>query len=158
MPIDWENYHSYPRDLGTLGSNPSLWYSVAIAINNNGDVLGQSSIGPGENNKEGAFQNVPLHAVIFRGGRIIDLGLPPGELDPARTWVWPAGMNDNGDVVGMCDNNPWLYHDGKMSNLITPGYQITYVGGINNSGQIAANQNGDTLLLTPVDTKSAIRP
>ena len=72
-------------DLGSLGG-PS-GQSHASGINDRGDIYGISSIGPAEAS--------PYHGVLWRKGRIIDLGeIVPTASNPrgqvaGYTWIWP---------------------------------------------------------------------
>ncbi len=83
--FSWEG--GVMRDLGTL---PGGTFSRARAINNAGRIVGCSTFGKRDGEK---------HAVLWRGGEIIDLNrlLPPGSawvLEEARA------INEHGQIVG----------------------------------------------------------
>src|SRR5262249_34076512 len=69
-------------DLGSFGGS----FNFGYAINNHGQVSGDSTTTNGEN-----------HGFLYSGGPLIDLGTLGGNF----TDVW--GMNNRGDVVGGSD-------------------------------------------------------
>lgn len=122
-------------DLGTLGGQ----YSVAHAINERGQVVGESATPELHFNR----------AFLYYRGVMKNLGtLPDGEFSSAND------INDHGQVVGFAsgpapdnDSTGWqhafIWSSGKMrdlNKLINPasGWVIVNAGGINNAGQIAA--------------------
>ena len=79
------------------------------SINDRGEIAGSSQATDGT-----------LHAVLWRDGAIVDLGLLPGSFNTAAT-----SINDRGQVVGFALNllNPgirnrgFLWEDGRMIEL-----------------------------------------
>ena len=69
------------QDLGTLPGQP---YSIAYAINNNGQAVGLSTDSAGNS-----------HAFLWQNGVMQALGTLPGDAASEAT-----GINDNGQVVG----------------------------------------------------------
>ncbi len=102
-------------DLGTLHNTDSK----AIAINNKGEVLGESETFP----------------FIWRNGKMIDIGL---QVDGPKSNLCNAtAMNDRGDIVGRIITG-YLIKDGKRFALEKYGeYFVREVFTINNSGQMA---------------------
>ena len=142
-------------DLGTL---PGGTFSQAFGINNNGDVVGFSSL-----NGDTAF-----HAFLWRKGAMTDLGtLAPTDTLPISIAV---SINDNDEVVGWSETSipdvedfcrtgnslvclPVLWRSGAITALPTLGGTNGKAGSINNRGQVAgAAENGeiDPLCQTPV--------
>lgn len=122
-------------DLGTLGGQ----YSVAEAINERGQVVGQASTPDFHFNR----------AFLYYKGVMKNLGaLPGGDFSSA------TDVNDHGHVVGFSSGpatgesdtgwqKAFIYYSGKMRDLnrmIDPasGWVLVNAGGINNTGQIAA--------------------
>ncbi len=132
--------------LSQLGPFPGGTYSAAYAINNAGQVAGESDTG-GE-----------VHAFLY-DGTMHDLGTLGGTNSSA------TAINSAGDVVGYAlttneDEHAFLYRGGVMqdlNNLITPGCPFTNLlsaDGINDLGQITGSgltTNGDyhAYLITP---------
>lgn len=105
--------------------------SYGYAINASGDVTGYS------------YTQAELpHAVIFRGGKVIDLGVVPG----ANSSVG-YGINGYDQVTGgigfPSSNHVFLYSGDKMADLGTaPGYDSSFGAAINDSAQIAGGSGG----------------
>jgi probable HAF family extracellular repeat protein len=124
-PFLWKdlnhNGHSDPcemQDLGNLGGT----HGSAYAINNNGEVVGDSEI----------TSHGRPHAFLWKKGVMLDLGTFGGFYSKA------FGINDSNQVVGIFDTSPcchvFLWEDDVMTDLNICG---DWVGGINNSGQVA---------------------
>jgi probable HAF family extracellular repeat protein len=97
--------------LGTLGGD----YSEGIAINERGDIAGNSATADGEE-----------HGFLWRDGEMIDLGTLGG----VRSWV--ADLNDRGDVVGTS-----ITAEGEGSSTASGG------GPLGRSVQPPASETGD---------------
>ena len=133
-------------DLGTLGGKNS----IALAINNNGDVVGQADTGSWSRH---AFMGGNGGGSGSGGASMFDLGTLGGKNSGA------TAINDKGQVVGFSNihdagtalnpTNPYvsfasaeathafLYQDGKMQDLGTlPGFRSSYAMGINALGQV----------------------
>jgi sulfatase modifying factor 1 len=132
-----QTYHL--TDLDPLGSN----YGYASAINNSGQVVG--SFVTGDVNGAGGI----LHAFLYSGRVMTDLGMLPGDSGSAAT-----GINARGQVVGFgvtnlgTISNAFLFSDGVLSDLGTlPGEVSSYASGINDRGEIvgaSATTNDDS--------------
>ena len=130
-------------DLGSLGGD-----SMATAINNNGQIVGESNLGGSD------------HAFLFSGGVMGDLGTLGGNDSNA------ISLNARGQVVGSSSltgdhaRHAFLYSEGVMTDLNTllasnaTGWVLNVATAINDAGQIAGSGtiNGQThaFLLTPV--------
>lgn len=123
--------HDTVTDLGSLGGMMS---NGAYAINNRGQVVGQSDL-PGD---------TVTHAFFWQNGVMTDLGTLPGDSNSIA-----YDINDKGQVVGVsCDVNfncrPFLWDDGVMTDLNTlippnsPLY-LTFGSGINDLGEITGS-------------------
>jgi probable HAF family extracellular repeat protein len=135
--------------LGTLGGPDSYAYR----INDAGQIVGKSSIGP---------DAAPNHAFLYDGGQMMDLGTLGGPESVA------SNLNSCGQIVGSADTVPgvasphaFLYCDGTMTDLNeqlrpgSPAWTLTAAYGINDGGQIVGtgiNAEGEehAFLLTPV--------
>lgn len=112
------------QDLGTLGKE-----SRATAINNRGEIAGWAE----------PVGNQP-HAVVWRGGKLIDLGLP------STIQAWISSLNDRGDLVGYANPSsgshsgsyqPFFRRGGATTFLdVLPGYDYAETHGINTRGDI----------------------
>jgi probable HAF family extracellular repeat protein len=108
------------QDLGTLGG----YQSFANGINDAGQVVGESAIGP------------TTHAFLFTGGAMQDLGALSGG------WSDALAVNDAGQIVGYSLVNPsglmhaFLYSNGVMQDLGDLDDWGSYAVGINNAGTI----------------------
>lgn len=149
-------------DLGTLGGDNS----EAIWLNEMGEVAGSADL-PGSQIH---------HAVLWKNGKIHDLGTVPG--DPCSRG---RGLNSHGQVVGGssdCSNflHAFLWEEGgqmlDLNTLIQPGtgYQLTNAFNINDRGEILAKAAplgftpnddedlGHLVLLVPCDANDADCP
>jgi probable HAF family extracellular repeat protein len=114
-------------DLGTLGGD----YSEALGINDNGQIVGDSTITSGDSIS---------HAFLYENGVMQDLGTFGGYLSVAYA------IDNGGDVVGVADHidgssSAFVYSYGAMQDLgILDGGSYSEALGINSSGQIV----GDT--------------
>jgi hypothetical protein len=112
-------------DIGGLGTNGgSLDQSASIAINSEGDVLGESQ------SPEGA-----LHLVLYKQGKLLDLG-QMNDYGPA----YPSGINSS-DHISITGYNRatgsagYVYENGVVTQLLSSKALITGAFGINNSDQ-----------------------
>jgi len=115
-------------DLGSLGG---VMLNAANAINNLGQVVGQSNL-PGD---------AVTHAFLWQKGVMTDLGTLLGDSNSIA-----YDINNNGQVVGVsCDVNfncrPFLWENGAMTDLNTlipsnSSLYLTFGGGINDRGEI----------------------
>ena len=110
-----------------------MMFNAANAINNRGQVVGQSDV-PGD-----TF----THAFFWQNGVMTDLGTLPGDANSIAT-----DINDQGEVVGVsCDATSticraFLWENGVMTDLnaLIPSDSplfLTYGAGINDRGEIA---------------------
>lgn len=118
---------------GSMTALPSTSYTTAAAINNAGTIVGSTSV-------EWPRPN-PEHAFTYANGTYTDLGtFPYGDSSFA------VAINSRGDVVGAATTyvdaapnfplNPFLYHDGTMTDLGNLGGIWTVARSINDRGQI----------------------
>ncbi|MCD2339224.1 hypothetical protein LRH25_02595 [Ideonella azotifigens] len=150
-----------PVDLGTLGGGH---YSIALAINHRGQVVGYSDV------LVGGLSTT--HAALWQGTTVTDLGTLGGSYSSARSinrWgqvvgsstgpgnasvravLWQAGsltdlgsgyalcINDAGQVVGTDGQVATLWSDGVQTSLGTLGGSLSSAAGINNAGLIVGN-------------------
>jgi probable HAF family extracellular repeat protein len=139
--------------LGSLGGTMN---NLAFAINNRGQVVGQSDL-PGD---------MTAHAFLWQNGVMTDLGTLPGDSSSSA-----SAINDQGQVVGSsCDTNgncrAFLWQHGVMTDLNTlavpsGSFNLLNAGGINAGGEIAGQaveqSTGETLAVSaiPCDTLPA---
>ncbi|MFO1338236.1 MAG: hypothetical protein U1F53_08365 [Burkholderiaceae bacterium] len=107
IPVLWRN--GVRENLPALGGGKTAYGHLAMAMNNLGDVVGYAPA-----LKAPSFDT----AVLWRGGKAIDLGRYPG-----GTVSRAYGVNDKGQVVG--EGN--LVPDGPMHGLrwtVKPGQAV----------------------------------
>jgi probable HAF family extracellular repeat protein len=157
-----------PRDLGTLGGP-----AFATALNIWGQVVGYSL-----ESYNGDPDFLPEYGVLYKGGKVTNLGLPTGEVSKNPIFEsFALAINDYGQIVGFSDLTDsgedlhgLAYLNGKMydlNNLIEPvagaRFTITEAVGINDLGQIVAGATDadgieHSVILTDTRVKWAIRP
>ena len=103
-------------DLGTLGGTRS----VAVAINDRGQVVGWSETPAGV-----------THAVLWEAGSMTDLGAPTGG------WSQASGINARGQIVGGLGDHAAIWEAGKVTDL----------GGLGGAGAFAARLVRDAVEL-----------
>jgi probable HAF family extracellular repeat protein len=129
----WEKDGSV-HDLGNLGGTA---VNIALAINNQGQAVGFSSL------TDHSTPFFGTHAFLWtrETGKMRDLGTLPGDVVSGG-----QGINDRGEVVGLSfdpDGNPraFLWRNGVMSDLndLVPAGSPLFLldaGGINSRGEI----------------------
>jgi probable HAF family extracellular repeat protein len=122
-------------DLGTLAGSTS----AANEINAAGQVVGHAQTESG-----------PSHAFLWEKGVMADLGTLPDHTDSAA-----LGINATGQVVGYSEvgerrgtQRAFLYSEGGMTELPTPGGSDSIAGAINASGQVAGSAGRHAALWT----------
>lgn len=143
-------------DLGVLAGGEAGSYSSATAINDAGQVAGQSSAA-------GQTQ----HAFVWADGVMTDLGTLPGDNQSYAT-----AINNRGQIVGWSASargaivnatRAVIWDHGTVYNLnslllLGSGWSLDLAAAINDHGQIACigHQNGTAhaILLTPVQRTS----
>ena len=144
----WQN--GTMTNLGNLGGTGQLGGNAAIAINNQGQVIGQSDL-------SGDAAN---HAFLWQKGVMTDLGTLPGDFLSA-----PLAINDKGAVAGISIDSDFnlrafLWQNGVMTDLNTliganpAKLKLQLAEAINSRGEIvgfAVNSAGEThaYLATP---------
>jgi probable HAF family extracellular repeat protein len=143
-------------DIGTL---PGGTFSQAFGINNNGDVVGYSTLNG----------DTALHAFLWRKGVMTDLST----LEPTDTLPYSiaVSINDNDEVVGYSETSipdvenfcgdsliclPVLWRSGAITALPTLGGTNGRAGSINNRGQVAGvAENGE---IDPLCQSLVVKP
>jgi probable HAF family extracellular repeat protein len=140
----WKN--SILKDLGALGFDPSGYSdSTPVAINNNDQVIGYSSIFDGEGNWQGQ------HGFLWLNGIMHDMG-SLGVDEYGSSVSMPYAINANGQVVGFSTysengvakgNRAFLYQNKTMVDLnsmlpANSGLVLENALAINDKGQITA--------------------
>jgi probable HAF family extracellular repeat protein len=104
--------------LGSLGA-----YSEATAINNSGEIAGDSNAG----------------AFLYSNGNFTNLGSLGGG------YSFASGINDNGQIVGGAGTgngeDAFLYSNGTISDLGSLGSNNSFALAINNPGQVVGYVN-----------------
>jgi probable HAF family extracellular repeat protein len=126
-------------DLGNLGGTI---LNIAFYINNQGQVVGQSSL-PGSANCTPASppQDCPFHAFLWQNGVMTDMGVLPGDVQS-----WANNINSKGQAVGTSfpetGSRAFIWQNGVMTDLNTlipanSGFYLAEAFGINERGQIS---------------------
>lgn len=125
VPVVWKKGQAYE-----LEPLPGQQFAEVFDINNAGQMVGESL--------NGNFVNpTTMRATVFSiEGDPTDLGTLGGAKASA------AGINEDGDIVGVADNasgqaHAFLYKDGVMQDLGTLGGTASNANAINNKGEIA---------------------
>ncbi len=144
-----------------LGRPANFTRSEANAINNLGDVVGESQT---------AVSGSIHRATLWANGDIVDLGELPGVQDYSLAY----DINDDRQIVGYSVGEPLgslgrratLWDDGQLldlNNLIDPnsGWLLYHADGINNRGEIigfgrSPRGTDEGFLLTPVPEPSSL--
>ena len=125
------------EELATVDGDPD---GIAVAINNLGQAVGASgNCGPfnvlAQNNL------APLHAVLWRNGKAINLGNLGG--DGKFNGIYATGLNDYGQVVGTSDTtgdasfHAFLWQQGHITDLGTlAGDSYSAATSISNNGMV----------------------
>lgn len=149
----WESSASGGTPLGDLPGGADS--SAAYAINEAGQIVGQGSVADG------------VHAFLWLGGTMLDLGVLPGS-ESSRAF----DINNRGQVVGTSRdedapaNRAFLFEDGEMLDLNAlvgdlDGWLLLSAQAINDRGQIVGQAFSADLsefhafLLTPVPEPGA---
>ena len=104
---------------------PTIGYSLALAINNNGLIVGAAQF----------VRHVPRHAASYFNGAWTDLG----SIGPSSSFeAYATSVNDSGVIVGPWQNGNqsgvFIYQNGQIADLHAPNrYGDPF---INNAGQI----------------------
>ena len=131
------------QDIGLL---PGGRFAEGRAINDHGDVAGQSDYGGTIND----------HAFVYRNSVMTDIGLLHSYDNNSEAF----GINNAGDVVGQSGYTGFLYHNNQLlslDSLIDPslGWSITSGLAINQGGQIIGYGNQGMFVMTP---RAAVTP
>lgn len=133
---------------------PSLGgdYSIAHAINNDGQIVGA-----------GTTQSGAAYPVLYQGGKALNIGALPGS-EGGEAW----DINDHGWIVGSSygsfGQSGFLYSDGEMHDLngllrgdLGKRVHVFAARGINEAGQIlvegqwlSGRSGSQPMLLTPI--------
>lgn len=115
-----------------------------IALNDRGAVTGYAQFGAIESGAQG------YHAFIATNGSMQDLGTLPGtgpfSWGPSQPYSIGNGINNAGAVVGLSNDQAFIYRDGVMSALpMLPGTETSRAMGINEAGQVVGSSFGNNV-------------
>jgi probable HAF family extracellular repeat protein len=122
-PVIWSRYSPWSgiqiAELPTVEGDPD---GIAAAINGRGEAAGASGdCGPFNTIQQNNL--TPLHAILWRNGKAIDLGNLGG--DGKFNGIYASGLNDDGQVVGTSDTSGdasfhgFLWQEGHIADLGT---------------------------------------
>jgi probable HAF family extracellular repeat protein len=118
-------------DLGTLGGASSF----PAAINDMGQIVG-AAFPPGNPTDPQFAPLLTIHAFLYSGGVMTDLGAAGGTLSSGAT-----GINNSGKVVGTLNlpngnSHGFIYSNGVLQELLTPPADLIGLSGINNQNLV----------------------
>ena len=119
--------------LTSLGALPNAAESAAHDINGAGDVTGVATLPSGN------------RAFLYSGGKMRDLGTPPGFQNSTG-----MGINERGEVAvsalssptqpGTVQPHAFLYRTGRMTEIkMPPGCSVSHTLSINSAGEIVGS-------------------
>src|SRR6266511_4090363 len=108
-------------DLGTLGGG----YSYAVAVNNSGQVAGNSATASGDH-----------HPFVWQKGTMTDLGALTGCCSNAVAVNGLGQVVGNGSTTGSLDPHAFLWQSGTMTDLGTLGGCCSQAVAVNGIGQV----------------------
>lgn len=122
-------------DLGTLGGPTSR----AFALNDAGDVVGDSDVSP--------FSAVDVHAFLFRGGTMNDLGTLGGAFPVSAA----SDIDNAGHVIGNSDGVAWWWT--PQTGMMPMGPPLgSVVNGLNDSHQsVGATAGGRAFVFSDLE-------
>jgi probable HAF family extracellular repeat protein len=118
-------------DLGTLGGTES----TAYAINNAGQIVGQSTLSDSTSGS--------THAFLYTGGQMIDLGMFTDSTGTVYPDTYAYAINDNGQIVGYASSS-----DGSTRAFLFDGSSMIDLGTVVDSDYSQArgiNDDGDVV-------------
>ena len=105
LAVEWQS-----GTVTSLGSLQDSNESAAYGINDSGDAVGGSRVGPAV--------GAPTHAFLYHQGTMTDLGTLSGDVSSAAN-----AINDAGEIVGVSDGGTveraFVYESGSMHDLNT---------------------------------------
>jgi len=127
-PFEAIQAFSYQNGVMTLLGYPvpTIGYSLALAINNNGLIVGAAQF----------VRHVPRHAASYFNGAWTDLG----SIGPSSSFeAFATSVNDSGVIVGIWQNGNqeggvFIYQNGQIADLHAPNRNGNPF--ISNAGQI----------------------
>jgi probable HAF family extracellular repeat protein len=109
-------------DYQTIGTFSGEGDSYAQGMNNRGQVVGRAATG-----RAGSAE----HAFLYDGGGLLALGTLPGAASSQA-----FDMNERDQIVGDSGGRPFLYADGRMSDIGDPRDETAAARAINNAGWV----------------------
>jgi probable HAF family extracellular repeat protein len=124
--------HATPTIVATIFNQPGSTYTDLYGINDSGEIVGESSLGP----------------FTYSGGTFSMLSVP-GTYTGASQGNTPLQINNSGDVGGEYEeaslkNVGFLYNGGSYTTIDVPGSVDTWETAINNTGQVTGYYDDGT--------------
>ena len=151
-PVIWMRLFAWsqmqPLELPTVEGDPD---GIAFAINDLGQAVGASgNCGPFNAIEQNNL--TPLHAVLWRSGKAIDLGNLGG--DGRFAGIYASGLNDDGEVVGTSDTTG----DASFHGFLWRQGHITDLGTLTGDSYSAAIAIGSNGLILGVSVSASFSP
>ena len=150
----WEN--GVMQDLGTL---PGGTDATAFAINDRGQIMGQSYTAESAppNSPFCAFFPLTQHGFFWENGKMVDIGTLGGSC------TFTYGLNNKGQVVGQSTtagdltSHPFLWGRGTITDLGTLGGTYGWANWINETGEIVGTASPDSQSLIAFSWKHGVQ-